>query len=350
MTYPTPHLPHCCLLLLTFACASAFADPASDFRALCLEKSTGAEKAGSAVIAGRDGWLFFDSELRHLGVGKFWGDAAAKVSRAQKPDQADPLPAILDFKRQLDQAGIKLLVAPVPAKASVYPHMLDARFSPEPRIDQSDREFLELLARNGIAALDLVGPFLTDKDAAHGELYCRQDTHWSGRACAIAASAIAVRIKELAPGLPSRLRLQSQWRDIEITGDLWRDLPEPRPSREKLAVRFVGQSAPGGLQAVDDDESSPVVLLGDSHCLIFHDGQDMHSGGAGLADQLALELGLAVDLVATRGSGATPARVNFARRARREGYLAGKKLVVWCFSVREFTESAGWAIVSVAGR
>ena len=71
----------------------------------------------------------------------------------------------------------------------------------------------------------------------------------------------------------------------------------------------------------------------------------MHARGAGLPDQLALELGFAVDLVGVRGSGATPARINLARR--KDG-LAGKKLVVWTFGARELSEAAqGWAKVPV---
>jgi len=68
-----------------------------------------------------------------------------------------------------------------------------------------------------------------------------------------------------------------------------------------------------------------------------------------LPDQLALELGFAVDLVAVRGSGATPARINLYRNGRADaGYLKGKKLVIWCFAAREFTESQGWRLVPVS--
>jgi alginate O-acetyltransferase complex protein AlgJ len=36
------------------------------------------------------------------------------------------------------------------------------------------------------------------------------------------------------------------------------------------------------------------------------------------------------------------------RAARADGnYLVGKKVVIWCFSAREFTESAGWQKVPV---
>ena len=58
-------------------------------------------RSGSVSVTGRDGWLFLRSELRHVSVGPFWGDAAAKVSKATPPDKADPLPAILDFHQQL---------------------------------------------------------------------------------------------------------------------------------------------------------------------------------------------------------------------------------------------------------
>ena len=91
-------------------------------------------------------------------------------------------------------------------------------------------------------------------------------------------------------------------------------------------------------------KGSPVILLGDSHNLIFHAGGDMQAVGAGLPDQLALELGFPVDVVAVRGSGATPARRNLARR---KDNLAGCRIVVWCFSAREFTEGQAWAKVPV---
>ena len=66
--------------------------------------------------------------------------------------------------------------------------------------------------------------------------------------------------------------------------------------------------------------------------------------GAGLVDQLALHLGFAPDLIGTSGSGATPVRINLYRRSVKDaGYLAEKKVIVWCFAAREFTESdQGW--------
>ena len=49
-------------------------------------------------------------------------------------------------------------------------------------------------------------------------------------------------------------------------------------------------------------------------------------------------LGVPIDLVGVRGSGATPARMSLLRRRDN---MAGKKLVIWCFTAREFTEAPG---------
>jgi alginate O-acetyltransferase complex protein AlgJ len=81
---------------------------------------------------------------------------------------------------------------------------------------------------------------------------------------------------------------------------------------------------------------------------VFHAGADLHGIGAGLADQLAVELGIPVDVIGVCGSGATPARVNLMRRAKaNSAYLAGKKVVIWCFAAREFSESTGWSVVKL---
>src|SRR3954470_6478203 len=82
------------------------------------------EKKNAAAGAGADGWLFFSGELRLLSLGHFWGAEAAKVSRAHKPELADPVPAILDFQQQLKAHGIDLVVVPVPPKAAIYPEKI----------------------------------------------------------------------------------------------------------------------------------------------------------------------------------------------------------------------------------
>ena len=341
-------------LLLAVSDAGAQNDVREAFRAECAARAAAAEQSGAMYVAGREGWLFLGRELRHVAAGPFWGVDAIAVSRAKKPQNADPLPAILDFKSQLERAGIELLLVPVPPKVVVYPEKLAERFldgagDPQ-RLDTQHAEFYELLVAKGVRVLDLAPVFAAHRDDAElAPLYCRQDTHWSGGGCLLAAREIARLV-----GNPSwladakRVDLASRVEEREIIGDLARAQTPGMPTKEKISLRFVGIEENDELRPLPDDPASPIILLGDSHNLVFHaGGSDMHAAGAGLADQLALELRTPLDVVAVRGSGATPARINLLRKSRRAGYLAEKKLIIWCFSAREFTESDGWNLIPI---
>ena len=298
-----------------------------------------AEEQGSIVVEGTEGWLFFAPELRHLAVEKFWGEAAADVSKARRPEWADPLPAILDFHKQLLELGVELVLVPVPPKAIVYPDQLPSAAEPSPRLDIHHQAFYEILREKGIKVLDLTPLFISNREHPKGYMYCQQDTHWSGSATVLAAEEIANSVRTKLEDVP-KITFQSEWKTVEITGDLWTALNDPSRAKEKLPLRFVGS---------EPDPSSPVILLGDSHTLVFHAGGDMHAEGAGLADQLALELGFTVDLVGVRGSGATAARINLLRRAQATPeYWTNKKMVIWVFAAREFTESDGWRQVPIS--
>src|SRR4249919_552135 len=100
------------------------------FRRECAMKFDAAEKKNAAAVAEPGGWLFLAGELRFLSLGRFWGEGASKVSRSHKADLADPIPAIVDFQKQLKSRGIDLLVVPVPPKAAIYPDKLLAGFNP----------------------------------------------------------------------------------------------------------------------------------------------------------------------------------------------------------------------------
>jgi hypothetical protein len=324
-----------CRHFISFFCVAAFAtageDPGAAFRAECAKKAgTGEDMA----ISGSHGWLFLRAELRHVGVGVFWGEAAAKVSKAGSPEKADPLPAIIDFHAQLKDMGIELILAPVPCKALVYADKLGG--PAEGRLDSVHQEFYKQLAAKGVKVLDLADAFAKERDKGPA-LYCKTDTHWSPYACELTARLIKDRL-----GSPAWLQtkpgvFKTTAEKLTIVGDL-----TGGKGSEELPVRTVT----GANESASEDMASPVLLLGDSHTLVFHGGQDLHGTGAGLADQLAAELGIGVDVIGVRGSGATPARINLYRRAKADpAYLAGKKVVIWCFAAREFTEGTGWSLV-----
>jgi alginate O-acetyltransferase complex protein AlgJ len=307
------------------------------------------------TIVGDDGWLFSKNELRHIGVGEFWGNSAGMSSRAKRVERRDPLPAIIDFKERLDHLGIELIFLPIPPKAIVYPDKISetigAKYGKDsPRLDFHHQLFYRILRDKGVNVIDLVPEFLANRYDQKGYLYCKTDTHWSGLASIRATKLIALELKNKAWMKDiAKKRFDSEYRTVPIKGDLLRDLQEKEGiADEKLELRFVGTRTSNGLKPVELNPDSPVILMADSHGLIFHAGGDMLAHGAGLADQLALDLGFPVDLIAVRGSGATPARVNLYRRAKREGYLSKKKVLIWCISAREFTESIdGWAKVPV---
>ncbi len=330
------------------------------------DKLKAAEEKQQPVIQGglnpesKRPWLFFTAELRSAFSGPFWGDKAAAASRSSNPKFADPLPPIRDFHKQLKQAGIELWIVPVPAKVAVYPRQCAPKLPPMPlgtpdpgrtksRIDQSHADFYKLLGNEGITVIDLTDEFRGPQgDVNNLPRFCLTDSHWSGAGVRLAATTIGGKVKKADWYLTiPKLKFQTEPLSVEITGDLATLFNEKNPPREKLDLTRVFQMVDGKPVSVADDPNSPILLLGDSHTLVFHD-PTMYAEGCGLADHLAEQLGFAMDVIGVRGSGANAARLNWRRR---EDPLIGKKLVIWCFSMREFTENTdGWRAIPIAKR
>jgi hypothetical protein len=277
------------------------------------------ESAQGPSVEGVNGWRFLPAEIRHLLAGD------------PSKDPKQPFEAIVDFHQQLKRLGIRLIVVPVPAKATIHPEFVDPRLEAQGG-SAPETAFYENLRAQGVEVVDLSQEFVAAK--AEGPLYCARDTHWNTRGLVLTAQKLATILKGVAP---KNLALETKEQSVEIQGDLGGE-------KEQLALRFVH---PQGQPArVAPDRTSPILVLGDSHVLVFHDGGDMHAAGAGLPDQLAFELGMAVDVLGVRGSGATPARVSLARRARADpNYLTSKKVIIWCFGARELTQADAWKIV-----
>ena len=273
----------------------------------------------SSWVEGTKGWRFLPAEIKHLLAGD------------PSKDPKNPLAAIIDFNEQLKRLGTRLIIIPVPAKAAVHPDFLDSRLKGA-SIPMPEVGFYETLRSNGVEVIDLAPDLLAAK--SEGPLYCERDTHWNGRAIMIAAKKLVGLFKGVAQ---KTLSVDARDESVEIQGDLGGD-------REKVILRFVTPRGQPG--RMEPDRASPILVLGDSHVLVFHDGGDMHATGAGLPDQLAFELGAPVDVLAVRGSGATSARVSLARRARATpDYLASKKVIIWCFGARELTQADAWKLV-----
>lgn len=300
----------------------------------------------TAIVKGLDGWLFLKEELQHVRSGKFWGPEAELVSRTKNKKYADPLPEIVAYDKLLKEKGITLYLMPVPPKVLVYPEKLDPELTGGVAEDVAlYQEFLQLLEESGVRSINLLPILLEKKDKA--QLYCKTDSHYSGEGLLLFADAAAEVIKKEAwyQDVP-KTAYQSKEQKISIHGDLLQMSGE-ESGGEELILNLVNGKESG--EPVKDDRKSPVILLGDSHTLVFSAGGDLHAKGAGLFDHLSAQLGFGVDLLGVRGSGVTPARIKLYQRSKTDAeYLKGKKVLIWCFTARDFTGIGGFKKIPVA--
>lgn len=322
------------LLLATLLVVTSTTLSAKD-RALLFAEAAAAKIRATPSVRGDDlEWYFPTREVKHLATGRFWEKPWEEVAA----NQADPVPGIVEFHGLLKERGIRLLLVPVPAKASIHPGRLVEGFSAGDAAPLAP--FLERIVAAGVEVLDLEPRFLEvrQNDPA-ALLYCRQDAHFSPAGAERIAQLVAEAVPlegaagpgPFAVAKPENLTFTGD----QIAGSEWEGAVPP----ETLPVRYVSVD---GKIGVTPDPASPVLLLGDSHALVFHEGRTggMHCAGAGVLDHLAVRYGLAPDLVGVRGSGLVQARKQlFYKAAAAPGYWDTKKLVVWLFSAREFTQS-----------
>ena len=310
---------------------------------------------------GLDGFCFIKGELRSYSVGVFWGPAAARTAAYQPtppPADADPavrakalrllarrdpMPAIVSFNRQLKKAGIELILLPVPGKVAIYPDKLDRGAAAGKRLDLHHKAFYAELRAAGVSVMDIADDMLAMR-ARGTAAHCRQDTHWSPQAVRMTAAKLAAVVrKQPWYAAAPKVDLAVKPADIAVRGDIVANmLKNVTLPKEKLQIEVVSMA---GKPIDDRDRRSGLVLMGDSHALVYHDPQ-LLAAGAGLADLLCAELRLgSIDLLGVMGSGANAGRLALARR---HDNMAGKKCVIWCISAREFTEStSGWLDVPV---
>ncbi|MFM7165966.1 MAG: alginate O-acetyltransferase AlgX-related protein [Planctomycetaceae bacterium] len=310
----------------------------------------GFRRGSGQVLEARGGWLFLRSELQSLaagGVRHFSGRRDPGAGGMAAELVRDPLPAIVQFQRLLQQRGVELLLVPIPAKAAVCPGGLLSALSSGQRVDVRLGEFLTELTAAGVQVVDLLPEFLRAADPE--SLYCRTDSHLSGTGIGRVAEILARELRLRGHcGLRAGVPLQVETREVQITGDLARMLDPETQRRERLQLEFVTDpvtgAAPPGAASFAAFPEPPLLLLGDSHVLVY-DAADLHAVGAGLPQQLARSVDAGIETLGVRGSGGTGARRLALQQPDR---LSSLRVVVWCFAAREFTElPEGWPLVEV---
>ncbi|GAF86253.1 unnamed protein product, partial [marine sediment metagenome] len=214
-------------------------------------------------IVGLDGFLFFRRSLEVFVAGDL---------RKQK-EGLNPFPVIVGFKKQLDDRGIDLLFCPIPVKAAVMPGKLSANAPPAsgPYVNPYTTKLLAELAEAGVECVDLMPAFMAERDKPATEpFYMKLDTHWSHRALRVAASVFAERIKGY-DWYPELVKEPVAYTVKKVTVKRRGDIvvgPRMLPAAERIKYAPMKLHAEQVLKPdgsfYKDDESSPIVVLGDS--------------------------------------------------------------------------------------
>jgi alginate O-acetyltransferase complex protein AlgJ len=266
------------------------------------------------VLIGRQGWLFTAEEFQ----------AAGDLEASLRVDEA----AVREVRDELERRGVHLVVALVPAKARVYPDKLGRYALPAGPAGRY-RELLALLSGLGIPAPDLLAPLSTAR--RRGEVFLRNDTHWTPLGAGAVAEALAPTVSGLLQeaGSPRARFASSDGPPREYRGDLLNFLPlgpfqerlGPRP--DVISPRLTAAAEPAG--GLFDRPAIPVVLAGTSYSA----GELWNLEGA-----LKTALGADVLNVAEQGRGAlAPMKALLSGTVPEE---VGADVVVWEIPERYF--------------
>lgn len=266
------------------------------------------------VVTGQDGWLFTAEEVRPL-----------------TDDLDGSLARIARISGQLEAAGARLVIVPVPGKLDV--HVAHADPETAEGIATLYDAFLAGLKDRDIPVLDSRDALRVD--AARDVAFFRTDTHWTPVGAEHVARALA------ASGLVEQGETEfgiTTGEEVEFTGDLVSFVTSDRLApmvgfKPETATPYTVSPASGGdaLDIFAGTESGATLLIGTSY-----------SANPTFSFAEALKLALRRDVLnlAEEGRGPANPMLDYLRSADfRE---APPALVIWEFPVRYLTDPALW--------
>lgn len=302
------------------------------------------------IVMGQDGFLFLRQSVE-MAVGPGFLRRGVAVARAsvdgpRRGTATNPVAAIVDFEHQLRVMGIHLVFVPIPVKPFIYPEAVWPGYprSAGPAWNRDREAFMARLSEAGVDVLDVTDALWRAKTQPGDGLYLKLDTHWTPRGLAVAADQLAAHLKQFLPGRAATA-FTSQPSSVTNYGDLLRILDVPAAGGLFVPQTVeITQLLKNPVMAHEDD-TSPVLLLGDSFTNIYHRKEMEWGDSAGLGEQLMLRLGDRVQVMAINGGGATAVRESLAQRPRA---LRQKRVVVWACSARDlYDESVAWECVAL---
>lgn len=295
-------------------------------------------RLGDNAVIGRDGWLFYKPAVQYL-VEPWPLDEAG--------EHGDIISAVVSFRDQLAERGIRLLVVPMPNKASVYPDMLTLRAKEKDGpVNSKTIEIMHRLREADVEVVDLFTLFEQARAAPSADetakYYLAQDSHWSPDGVRLAAEAVARRILDLGWVEKGQSEYTLKPATIERRGDILKMTRVPQIERhfEPEQIHCTQVITGATSQPCQNDPNSTVLVLGDSFLRIY--SQD-EPGAAGFIEHLACELGFAPAAIVNDGGASTLVRQQLSRNPR---LLANKRVVVWEFVERDIRFGIeGWQVV-----
>jgi len=310
------------------------------------------------VLVGRDGWLFHAPAVHHVtGLGFLTATHQAR-RRAEGNEytpapQGDPLRAVLQFNTQLRERGIRLMIVPVPAKVMIHPARLSSRFGGSAGVlcNASFEQFTRELEAAGVLVYDPAPLLARTREGSGAEQFLRTDTHWRPEAM----DGVA---RDLGEFIDARVALSShrtayvrtpETVAVSSVGDLTRmlALPEGQTLFDAQAAEVRPVLEPGAKLRWRPRKTADVLLLGDSFTNTYSLDALGWGESAGLAEQLSFHMQRPIDCIAQNDSGAYATRQTLSRHlAAGRDRLAGKKVVVWQFAVRELS-GGDWKLMNM---
>ncbi|MCK4788072.1 MAG: hypothetical protein KAV87_30240 [Desulfobacteraceae bacterium] len=353
---------------------------------------TGTLRVGNEqAYLGRDRWLFYRPSIDYL-VGPGFLDQDRLIALAmsgsewQPAPQPDALIAIFQFHKQLAERDIQLIVIPVPVKPMIHPEKFSSRYDgynkviQNPSYHQLKRElekpelfferyekflssyrrvsvekarkswywqFIEALEeledakdvilKNRVLLFDVASDLVEEKISTGRAQYLETETHWRPDTMQrVAKNLKAFLEKNTKLSSVEPIKYERETKRISNLGDIavmMKLSPDQRlfPRQE---VRYSQVS--DGSNLWRPDVNAEILILGDSFSNVYSIREMGWGEAGGFAEQLSFELQRPVDAIIQNDNGGYATREMLSRElASGNDRLAGKKVVIWEFAMRE---------------
>lgn len=221
------------------------------------------QRSGSSrVIAGKEGWLFYQDTLDD-----YLGDPVLDSIALKRLDR------VLFLQQEwLANQGIPFIFVVVPNKNTIYPEWMPDHYQPI-RSEGNLEQWMN--TRSALAQIDLTATLRTDALANRQTvLYHQTDSHWNNLGAARAADAMLAAMHDLLPELPADSLADQVWQPRQDwQGDLavmldpsgpapdWQYYPEaPEPFRYVRPIK-----------SLEDIKILTTAPDGRYHLLMFRD-------------------------------------------------------------------------------